>query len=102
MYHMQRREACLEQKRNLLWLAYDDLGRSSSEKAFQRSGQMGLISIASLVNGVEDGNPFRQEGCCAMSAFNLPNCLVTYPGCLQEAILHGTRRQHWRLSLQHS
>jgi hypothetical protein len=32
------------------------LSRCFSDEALQRSGQMGLIEIAGLVNGVEDRN----------------------------------------------
>jgi hypothetical protein len=34
----------------------DDLSRRIPDKLLQRSGQVRLIEIASLINGVEDGN----------------------------------------------
>jgi hypothetical protein len=56
--HNAAKGHCLGKKRKLVWLAYtSNLSRRLPEEALERVGQMRLIEIASLVNGVEDRNP---------------------------------------------
>src|SRR2546421_7138299 len=54
-YYGSTKGACLVQKRQLLRSAFlKDLSRRLSNEVRKRSGQMRLIEIPSLLNGVED------------------------------------------------
>src|SRR5258708_36210820 len=51
----------------------DDLGGRVPHPLAQRSGQVRLIEIASLVNDIENRQPMPQQFRCSLGAFHLAN-----------------------------
>src|SRR5438270_4738531 len=91
----QAQGGCLVSNGKLLGLPQaDDLSRRIPDKLLQRSGQMRLIEIASLINGVEDRNPLLYEGQCMLSTYHLPNVGGAQSCCSQESMPH---RAGWHL-----
>ena len=56
---MAKGNRLVENGKLLRLIQTDDLGRRMAEKLLERSGQMRLIEIASLSNGVEDRTAFN-------------------------------------------
>src|ERR1700704_4410159 len=82
------RELCLVQKRQLV-LPLNDFCRGLSDEALERSGEVRLIEIASLVDGVDDRDALLQQSGCIAGPFNLTKGGVGYTGGPQKMPLCG-------------
>jgi hypothetical protein len=71
-----------------------------SDQALQRSGQVRLIEVAGLINGVEDRYALLEERRRLAGAFDSPKCTICQSSSSQETPLYRTWRQFFHSTLQ--
>lgn len=78
----------------------EDLGRGVSDPLFEGTGEMGLVEIANLVYGVQDGFALPQEVGGALGALDLMNEILGQAGGARETMPHGAGGYFGGMTLQ--
>lgn len=98
MTHLKGR--CLVQKRHLLGAAFfADLGGCLADEVRERAGEVRLIVVACLHDGVEDRDALLQEIQGVAGTLDLTGGALREAGCSQETTLDGAERPVAQMAL---